>query len=123
MKLFNQLAIVLGIWALGEYISSFISGFIVIPGSIVGMILLFLALQFKIIKLEGIKEISDLFLDNMAIFFVPAGVSLMSSMDLIRDNIFVLTITIALSTIAVMYITGKVVESMINKRPKERQDV
>lgn len=123
MKLLNQLALIFGIWALGEYISSFISNIIVIPGSIMGMILLFLALQLNLIKLEAIKEISDLFLDNMAIFFVPAGVSLMSSMDLIRDNIFVLTVTIVLSTILVMYITGLVVQNMIDKRPKERQDV
>lgn len=123
MKLLNQLALIFGIWALGEYISSFISGFVIIPGSIVGMILLFLALQFKLIKLEAIQEISDLFLDNMAIFFVPAGVSLMSSMDLIRDNIFVLTVSILLSTTVVMYITGLVVENMISKRPKERHDV
>lgn len=123
MKLLNQLALIFGIWALGEYISSFISGFVIIPGSIVGMILLFLALQFKLIKLDSIKEISDLFLDNMAIFFVPAGVSLMSSMDLIRENIFVLTVTIVLSTTAVMCITGLVVENMISKRPKEREDV
>lgn len=123
MKLLNQLALIFGIWALGEYVSSFISNIIVIPGSIMGMILLFLALQLKIIKLEAIKEISDLFLDNMAIFFVPAGVSLMSSMDLIRDNIFVLAVNIALSTIVVMYITGIVVQQMIKKRTKEREDV
>ena len=35
----NQLAIILGLWALGEYISSFIQGVVVIPGSIIGMIL------------------------------------------------------------------------------------
>lgn len=123
MKLLNQLALIFGIWALGEYISSFISNIIIIPGSIMGMILLFLALQMKIIKLESIKEISELFLDNMAIFFVPAGVSLMSSMDLIKDNLFVLMVTIALSTVMVMYITGVVVQYMINRRPKEGQDV
>lgn len=68
MKLLNQLALIFGIWAMGEYISSFISSIIIIPGSIMGMILLFIALQMKIIKLDSIKEISDLFLDNMAIF-------------------------------------------------------
>lgn len=123
MNILNQLALILGIWALGEYISSFISSIIVIPGSIIGMILLFISLQLKVIKLEKIKELSNLLLDNMAIFFVPAGVSLISSLNLIRDNIFVLTIIIVLSTITVMYVTGVIVEKMINKRPKEKQDV
>ena len=45
MKTLNQLAIILGLWALGEYISSFIQGVVVIPGSIIGMILLFILLK------------------------------------------------------------------------------
>lgn len=123
MKLFNQLGIILGIWAIGEYISSFLQNIITIPGSIIGMILLFLGLQFKIIKLENISYIGDLFLNNMAIFFVPAGVALIKSLDLISSNIFVLIMTIFFSTIAVMYTTGFVVQKMINKRNREEQNV
>ena len=123
MKLFNQLALILGIWAIGEYISSFIQNIIVIPGNIIGMILLFLLLQFKVIKLDKVNELGDLLINNMAIFFVPAGVSLIRSLDLISDNIFVLLMTIFFITIAVMYITGFVVEKMINNKPKEEQNV
>lgn len=119
MKIFNQLALILGVWAIGEYISSFIKAIVVIPGSIIGMILLFILLQTKIIKLESIKEISDFFLENMAIFFIPAGVSLIKSLNLIADNILVLIITIGISTTIVMYITGFIVEKMIQKKAKE----
>ncbi len=119
MKLFNQLALILGIWSIGEYISSFIKNIVVIPGSIIGMILLFILLQCKVIKLDFIKEISDLLLDNMAIFFIPAGVSLISSLDLIVSNIWILLISILLSTIIVMYLTGIVVERMIKNKSKE----
>ena len=59
----------------------------------------------------------------MAIFFVPAGVALIKSLDLISSNIFVLIMTIFFSTIAVMYTTGFVVQKMINKRNKEEQNV
>ena len=119
MKTLNQLAIILGLWALGEYISSFIQSVVVIPGSIIGMILLFILLKAKVIKLESINEVSNFFLDNMAIFFIPAGVSLIKSLDLISDNVFVLLITIFISTIIVMYVTGKLVDIMINKKSKE----
>ena len=54
MKTLNQLVIILGLWALGEYISSFIQSVVVIPGSIIGMILLFILLKAKVIKLESI---------------------------------------------------------------------
>ncbi|MEG2789619.1 MAG: CidA/LrgA family protein [Romboutsia sp.] len=119
MKLFNQLALILGILVVGEYVSSLIQNLATIPGSIIGMILLFLMLQFKIIKLEDIREISDLFLDNMAIFFIPAGVSLINSLDIIANNIWILIISIFLSTIIVMYITGTIVEKMIKNKVKE----
>ena len=107
MKILNQLAIILGVWVVGEYIS------------IIGMILLFILLKYKVVKLENINEISNFFLDNMAIFFIPAGVSLIKSLDLISDNVFVLLITIFVSTIIVMYVTGKLVDIMINKKSKE----
>lgn len=119
MKIFNQLALILGVLAIGEYISSFIQRLIVIPGSIIGMILLFGLLKLKILTLESIKELSDFFLDNMAIFFIPAGVSLINSMNLIKENIFVLLVTIVVSTIIVMYVTGVIVEKMIKKKVKE----
>ena len=116
MKILNQLAIILGLWALGEYISSFIQSVVVIPGSIIGMILLFILLKAKVIKLESINEVSNFFLDNMAIFFIPAGVSLIQSLDIISSNIIVLAITIIISTILVMSITAIVVEKMIKRK-------
>ncbi|EQF81074.1 CidA/LrgA family protein [Clostridioides difficile] len=96
MKVFNQLVIILSIWVIGEYISSFIQGIILIPGSIVGMLLLFLLLQFKVLDLSSIENVSGFFLDNMAIFFIPAGVSLIKSLDLIRENVLVLLLVICL---------------------------
>ncbi len=122
MKILNQIALILGVWCIGEYISSFIQNIVVIPGSIIAMILLFLLLQFKIVKIENIKDVSDFFLNNMAIFFVPAGVSLITSLNIIVDNIFVLLISVVLSTIIVMYVTGIVVQKMIMTKNKVKEN-
>ena len=59
MKIFNQLGIILGIWAVGELISSLLSNIITMPGTIIGMIILFLLLQFKIMKEETIKDVQE----------------------------------------------------------------
>ena len=123
MKVFNQLVIILSIWVIGEYISSFIQGIILIPGSIVGMLLLFLLLQFKVLDLSSIEIVSGFFLDNMAIFFIPAGVSLIKSLDLIRENVLVLLLVICLSTLIVMYTTGIIVEKMIKKKEEGQKNV
>ncbi|MBH6920720.1 CidA/LrgA family protein [Clostridioides difficile] len=123
MKVFNQLVIILSIWVIGEYISSFIQGIILIPGSIVGMLLLFLLLQFKVLDLSSIENVSGFFLDNMAIFFIPAGVSLIKSLDLIREIVLVLLLVICLSTLIVMYTTGIIVEKMIKKKEEGQKNV
>ncbi|MCC0644477.1 MULTISPECIES: CidA/LrgA family protein [unclassified Clostridioides] len=123
MKVFNQLVIILCIWVIGEYISSFIQGVILIPGSIVGMLLLFLLLQFKVLDLSSIENISGFFLDNMAVFFIPAGVSLIKSLDLIKENVLVLLLVICLSTLVVMYTTGIIVEKMIKKKEEGQKNV
>ena len=121
MKLLRQLSLILAIWAVGEYISSFLSNIIIIPGSIIGMVILFVLLKSKIIKVESIEELGNFFLDNMAIFFVPAGVSLINSLDLIGSNIIVLAATIIISTTLVMVITAIVVEKMIEIKSKKGQ--
>ncbi|WP_297132034.1 CidA/LrgA family protein [Terrisporobacter sp.] len=116
MKIFNQLGIILGIWASGEIISSLFNSIINIPGTIIGMIILFLLLQFKIIKEETIKDVSDFLLNNMVIFFIPAGVSLIESLGLIKENILILILTGTVATIIIMVATGKTVDFMINKK-------
>lgn len=115
MKIFNQLGLILGIWAVGELISSLLSNIITMPGTIIGMIILFLLLQFKIMKEEMIKDVADFLLGNMAIFFVPAGVSLINSLGLITDNMLVLLLSGTVATIIIMLVTGMIVEFMINR--------
>lgn len=67
----------------GEFISYFINGFI--PGSVIGMVLLFLALAFKIVKPNKVKKLSTLLTENMGLFFLPAGVGLMNSLGIISQ--------------------------------------
>lgn len=119
MKFFNQFIIIMCIWILGEYTSSFISEIIYIPGSILGMIFLFLMLEFKIISMSSVDVVSGFFLDNMALFFIPAGVSVINSLDLIKENFLVLIYCIVLSTIIVMFTTGKMVDFLIKRNQKK----
>lgn len=119
MKILKQLSIILSIWALGEYISSLISSIIIIPGSIMGMLLLFMFLKTKIIKLEKIEDISDFFLKNIGIFFIPPGVGLIASWGIIKQNGLVLILTTVISTIAVIATTGIVVDKLVLLKKKD----
>ena len=120
MKIFNQIGILLGVWAGGEIVSQLIKNIINIPGPILGMIILFLLLQFKIISEEKIKDVADFLLGNMGIFFIPAGVSLIQSLGLIKENAILLLSCIILINIAVMIGSGKSVEFMIKLKEKKQ---
>lgn len=120
MKIFNQIGILLGVWAAGELASQLIKNIINIPGSILGMIILFLLLQFKILSEEKIKDVADFLLGNMGIFFIPAGVSLIQSLGLIKENAILLLSCIILINIAVMIGSGKSVDFMIKIKEKRQ---
>lgn len=82
---------------LGEMLSLLIHGFI--PGSVLGMILLFLCLVFKVIKPENVKGVATVITKNMAVFFVPAGVGLMVYAELMSKSLFIIIAAIAVSTV------------------------
>ena len=84
----------------GEFISYFIDGFI--PGSVIGMVLLFLALAFKVVKPNKVKKLSTLLTENMGLFFLPAGVGLMNSLGINSQYWVVIVTASVVSTILVI---------------------
>lgn len=80
MKIFKQVALIAAFSIVGEIISFLLVKLIpsfFIPGSLIGMILLFILIKTKIIKYEWIDSVSEFFLSNMGFFFVPAAVSIL----------------------------------------------
>jgi len=82
---------------LGEMLSLLFHG--LVPGSVLGMILLFLCLFFKIIKPDNVKSVSTVITKNMAVFFVPAGVGLMVYAELLSKSLFTILAAILVSTV------------------------
>lgn len=104
---------------LGEMLSKLIGGFM--PGSVLGMILLFLSLLFKLIKPEYVKDAAKVITKNMAVFFVPAGVGLMVYWHLVSQNLAAIVSAIVVSTILVI-ITVSIVQDRFEKRKKEGEE-
>lgn len=119
MKLFREALIILILYIIGEVITAVTH--VPIPGNIIAMILLFIALCLKIIKLEQINTISNFFLDHLAFFFLPAGVAVMNSFGLIKANIVQILIVCLVTTAITMTITGLVVQAIANKMDKKKQ--
>lgn len=102
MKIFKQVILIAIFSLIGELISFLIRTIIpaiFIPGSLIGMILLFVFLSTKIIKLEMIDSVGNFFVNNMAFFFIPAAVSVMNYFDVLKSNIVKIIIVCFLSFI------------------------
>ena len=119
MKLFKEALIILIIYLLGEFLSSFFK--LPIPGNIIGMIILFLMLCFNVIKIDNISSVSNFLLDHLAFFFIPAGVGLMTSLNIIKSNWLQLLIVCLCTTVIIIASTGLIVQ-FISKKSKDNEE-
>ncbi|MBE0596208.1 MAG: CidA/LrgA family protein [Desulfuromonadales bacterium] len=98
------LAILLLLQLVGELISR---GFdLPIPGNVIGMGLLLLALGVGVVRLEWVQEATELLLSHLALFFVPAGVGVMTYFGLIEREWLPILVSMVVSTFVVMAVTG-----------------
>lgn len=114
MKMVKGIFIILLFYFLGQGISYLIGG--LVPGSIIGMILLFLSLYFKAIKPDYVKDVANVFTRNMAIFFIPAGAGLLGSYGLISKFWMSILIICSISTILVIVVVAIVQQRMEGKK-------
>jgi len=104
---------VLLFYFLGEVCSILINGFIL--GSVIGMILLFLCLFFKLLNPSNVKDAATVITKNMAVFFVPSAVGLMAYAELISESIWAILLAIIVSTVLTIIVVAFVQDKMENK--------
>ena len=92
MKLYVQLMIIFSISLIGEGISYLFH--LPIPGSIIGLILLFSALQFKIFRLRHVSMVGNFLLANMTILFLPPAVGIMDKFHVIAPYLLPIVLII-----------------------------
>lgn len=118
MKYLSQFGIILIISLIGEVLHAFLP--LPVPASVYGLLLMFLALMTGIIKLHQVEKAADLMIELMPLFFVPPGVSLITSWADISGLIVPFIITVLVSTIIVMAVTGRVTQAVM-RRGRERE--
>ncbi len=112
MNILGKLGIVFGVCLIGEAVSQILP--IPFPGSVVSMILLLLLLLTGVLKTRHIEEPTQFFLSNLVFFLVPAGVSVIQYLDLIRDNlVFILAVNIG-TTILTFAATAYTIKLVIH---------
>lgn len=113
MKLFRELLIILIIFFIGEITSKVLH--LPIPGNIIGMLLLLMLLLTNTIKVSQVETIAKFFLDHLAFFFVPAGVGLLASLNILKDSWGKILLVCLLTTSITIAVTGFVVQLLTPK--------
>ncbi|WP_394405442.1 CidA/LrgA family protein [Streptococcus sp. 20-1249] len=101
MKIYVQLMIILFFSFAGEVISTVFN--LPVPGSIIGLILLFLALEFKWIRLRHIDKVGSFLLANMTILFLSPAVGILENVEAIKP--YLLPIILIIGGALVLNIT------------------
>lgn len=126
MKIFKQLLIIIGFTLIGVLISYLLSlAHINFPGSLIGMILLFIFLLVGIIKVHSIDEVSKFFIDNMGIFFVPGAITILNKLDVLNNVWWKLVIVILgafIISFTATYYSVKLTLYWQNKYKKKKEE-
>ena len=102
---------------LGEMLSLVLGG--LLPGSVLGMVLLFMALYFKIVKPINVKDAATIITKNMAVFFIPAAVGIMVYVELFSKSLMIIASAIVVSTVLTLITVALVQENFEKRRNKK----
>ena len=89
-----------------------------IPASVYGLVLLFLCLEFKAIRVEAIAELSSFFLVLLPLTLVPLTVGLIDSLEVLQKVLVPALILGVLGTILTSLAAGGAAEWAVRRRER-----
>ncbi len=111
MKIIKALLILISVTVAGNILSSYTGG--ILPGSVIGMIILFLLLITGAVKLDTVQETSLYLVAHLSLFILPAAVSVITVSGLTVKDLLLLTAVTAVSTLLTMSVTAVVTELLL----------
>lgn len=106
MPVLNQICLVFGLCLLSEGLAALVP----MPSSIIAMVLLLILLAAKVVKPQQLQQTSEFLLDHMTLCFVPVVTGIMTYVQVLLDNFWVIVLISILTTPVVFFVTGQVVQ-------------
>jgi holin-like protein len=94
-----------------------------IAGSIYGLVLLLLALIFKVVPLSWVEDAADFLHSFMALFFIVPAVAVIQILSELGSIWIYLGLTLAVTYLVVMASTGWIAQFMIKRSEKRGKHV
>ncbi|MEY9971040.1 holin-like protein [Lysinibacillus sp. RC46] len=92
-----------------------------LPGSVIGLLLLALSLNFKIIKVEYIQDGAGFLIGVLTLFFIPATVGVIDYPELFSTTGLLIMLAVIASTLISIYVTG-LLSQMVEKKELAKKE-
>jgi holin-like protein len=120
IKIIVQVCLIYIISSLGNIIQEQFN--LPIPGSILGLLILFILLSCHILPEKWIQEGAGFLLSTMMFFFIPAAVGLIKYLDFFQGKGLLLVVVLILSTCLVLICSGYAGEKLGQKKVIEDRE-
>ena len=114
----KQVLIVFGICLGGIALSGFLP--IPVPGSVLAMVGLLVLLSVGIVKEGSVQGLCDFLQNNMAFFFLPAGIGAIENLDVLKSSGLALAAVCAVGTLFTFAAAAFAVKLILKWQGKER---
>lgn len=118
LKILKQIGVVFLISITGQLVAELLP--VEFPGSVMSMILMFLLFVFNWIKPDKLKEVNGFLLENMAFFFIPSGVGIITQFSVIKNSVFEIILICIISSIVTFAVTAYTVKLVMKIQDKLR---
>ena len=114
MKYVKQIGIVLGITMVGEILYRVLP--LPVPAGVYGLFIMLAALMSGAVKLESVEGTGNFLMDTMTMMFIPATVGIVECIAEIKAVLIPFLVIIAVSTVLVMIVTGRMAQWVMGRR-------
>ncbi|MFC3041140.1 CidA/LrgA family protein [Virgibacillus xinjiangensis] len=121
VKVMLHVSVLFGMYWIGTRIQQAFDLFI--PGSVIGLVLLFSLLMAGIVKPHWVDEGAQFVVRHLALFFIPATVGIMNYFGLFEGAGFMLVLIALGSTLVVMVVSGHVSQWLARRKYRENSEV
>jgi holin-like protein len=83
-----------------------------IPGSVIGLIVLALLIETRVLPLALVRSAAELLVRHLALLYVPAGVALLAYWGAVRHDLVAISAAALASLLGVLLVVGHVVQRM-----------
>ncbi len=120
MKYLKQFTIILLVSFVGDLLHSVLP--LPVPGSIYGIIIMFILLQTKLLPIDSVRETGKFLVEIMPVMFIPAAVGLVESWSVIGSSWLSYIIVTVVTTFLVMGVAGVVTQLIVRKSADKETD-